>query len=41
MNYNIEEKRKSLKKSKTDEEIDNLLEEVYADGYDDGCCNNN
>ncbi len=37
MNYNVKLKRLRLKKCKTNKEIDQLLEEIYADGFDDGC----
>jgi hypothetical protein len=32
-----EKSRQSIKDSKTDEEIDTVLDRVYAGGFEDGC----
>ena len=37
MGQYIGKHRESIKNSKTDEEIDNVLNGVYEDGFDDGC----
>jgi len=41
MKYNIKKQLDNVKKSKGDKEIEEVLEEVYADGFDDGECNKN
>ena len=33
----IERRREAVKNSKTDEEIDTVLNRTYNDGFEDGC----
>lgn len=33
----IEKRRDAIKSSKTDEEIDTVLNRIYDDGFEDGC----
>jgi hypothetical protein len=36
-NEYIEKRREAIKNSKTDKELDTVLNKVYDDGFEDGC----
>ena len=33
----IEKRREAIKNSKSDQEIENVLNKTYSDGFEDGC----
>ncbi|MFH0808688.1 MAG: hypothetical protein V1888_03700 [archaeon] len=37
MNKYVEKRREAVKNSSTNKEIDNVLNGVYEDGFEDGC----